>query len=84
MSTFTEVPVSAGALHATADLLELLGEFCTGTDAGVPAQLGRFLAARQPDVDLDPGLEAAIVLNELTEAVDLLHTLAGDEPAGED
>jgi hypothetical protein len=83
MSTFTEVPVPAGVLHATADLLELLGEFCTGADTEVRARLGRFLAARQPDDDLDPGPEAAIVLTELTEAADLLRTLAGDEPAGE-
>jgi hypothetical protein len=79
MSTFTEVPVAAGVLHATAALLEMLGEFCTGADAGVRTQLGRFLAARAPDADPDPGLEATIVLNELTETADLLATLAGDE-----
>jgi hypothetical protein len=82
MSTFTKVPVAAGVLHATADLLELLDEFCA--DTGVRAQLGRFLVARAPDTDPDPSMEAAIVARELTEAADLLHTLAGDtddEPA---
>ncbi len=84
MSMFTEVPVAAGVLHATADLLELLGEFITDTDPAVRLQLGRFLAARQPD--LDPVMEATLVAHELTEAADLLHTLAGDtgndEPTG--
>jgi hypothetical protein len=80
MSTFTEVPVAAGVLHATADLLDLLGEFLAGADTEVRTQLGRFLAARAPDDDPDPGMQAAIVLHELTEAADLLRTLAGDEP----
>lgn len=31
-SYLTEVPVTAGILHATAELLELLGEFFTDTD----------------------------------------------------
>lgn len=78
MSTFTEVPVAAGVLHATADLIELLGEFLTGTDPAVRTQLGRFLAARLPDEDPDPGIEATIMLDQLTEAADLLHALAGD------
>jgi hypothetical protein len=84
MSTFTEVPVTAGVLHATADLLELLGEFLTGVDPAVRLQLGRFLAARAPDEDPDPVMEAAIVTRELTEAADLLHTLAGEDGHPED
>ena len=75
---FTEVPVAAGVLHATVDLLELLGEFLAGTDTAVRLQLGRFLATRALDEDPDPAIEAAIVTRELTEATDLLRSLAGD------
>jgi hypothetical protein len=78
MSAFAEMPVAAGVLHATADLIELLGEFCTSADPAVHTQLGRFLAARQPDADPDPGIEAAIMLDELAQAADLLRALAGD------
>ena len=80
---FTEVPIFAGVLRPTAELLHLLGEFFTDTDAEVRSQLGRFMADRQPDSG-DPAIEAAITIQELTEAADLLHTLAGhpdDTPA---
>jgi hypothetical protein len=75
----TEVPVAAGILRATAEILELLGDFFTGTDPTVRTQLGRFVNGREPDEDTgDPVMEAAIILHELTETADLLHTLAGD------
>jgi hypothetical protein len=45
----------------------------------VRTHLGSFLIAYHPEQDTgDPGMEAAILLNELTEAADLLHTFAGD------
>jgi hypothetical protein len=76
---FTEVPVAAGILRAIAQTLELLGAFFTNTDPAVRTQLGRFVISSQPDEDTtDPGVEAAIVLHELTEAADLLRALAGD------
>lgn len=78
VAAFTEVPAAVGVLHATADLLQLLGEFLAGADTAVPLQLGRFLAAATPDEDPDPAIEAAIMLRELTEATELLHALAGD------
>ena len=76
---FTEVPVAVGVLHATARLLHLLAEFLTEADPAVRTFLGRFVIADQPDADATtPAVEAAIVLDELTEAADLLHALAGD------
>jgi hypothetical protein len=76
---FTEVPVYAGVLHATAETLELLHEFFTNTDPAVRTSLGRFLIAHQPDDDTgDPGIQATILVNELTEVADLLRTIAGD------
>jgi hypothetical protein len=75
---FTEVPVYPGILDATADTLELLHDFFTDTDPAMRTRLGRFLVARQPDEDAgDPSMEAHLLLHELTEAADLLHTLAG-------
>lgn len=73
---FTEVPVNVGVLRVTAELLELLGEFFANADAAVRTQLGRFIADRQPD-SVDPAIEAAITMRELTEAADLLHALTG-------
>jgi hypothetical protein len=71
--------VYAGILHATAETLELLHDFFTITDAAVCTHLGRFLIARHPDEDTgDPGMEANLLVQELTEAADLLHALAGD------
>lgn len=74
-SHFTEVAVYTGILRATAELLELLGEFFSGADSAVRTQLGQFIASRQPDLGL-PAIATAITLHELTEAADLLHTLA--------
>ena len=75
--TFTEVPVAAGILHATADLIDVLGDFLNHTDPAIRAQLGAYLISHH-DVDTtpDPALAAAITLAELDEAADLLHTLA--------
>jgi hypothetical protein len=76
---FTEVPVYAGILRANADLLDLFQEFFTDAEPAVRAQLGRYLVARGNAEDTtDPITEAAILIGELTEAADLLHSLAGD------
>jgi hypothetical protein len=81
---FTPVPIYAGVLRATAELLELVEEFFTTTDSA-RAQLGRFLAARHHDDDPDPAMEATLVLHELAEAASLLHSLGGDaDPAQQD
>jgi hypothetical protein len=75
---FTEVPVYAGVLCATAAQLQLLAEFFTDAEPGLRTQLGRYLIARYNEEDTtDPVTEAAIVLHELAETADLLHTLAG-------
>jgi hypothetical protein len=75
--TFTDVPVAAGILHATADLIDVLGDFLNHTDPTILTQLGAYLISHH-DVDTtrDPALAAAITLAELDEAADLLHTLA--------
>jgi hypothetical protein len=76
--------VYAGVLLATAAVVELLNDYFAASDPALRTQLGRFLIARHPDEDSgDPGMEANILLHELTEAADLLHTLVGridDEP----
>jgi hypothetical protein len=80
---FVEVLVYAGILHATAETLELLHDFFSDTDPIVRTHLGRFLIDCHSDENAgDPSIEAAILLNELTEAADLLHTLAGDVGVG--
>jgi hypothetical protein len=77
---FTEVPVHAGILRANADLLDLFQEFFTDADHALRVQLGRYLIARHNEEDTtDAGTAAAILIGELTEAADLLHTLAGDD-----
>jgi hypothetical protein len=74
---FTEVLVYAGVLHAAAETLELLHDFFTSADQTVRLHLGRFLTSCHLDEDTaDPATEANILLSELTEAADLLHTLA--------
>jgi hypothetical protein len=46
----------------------------------VRARLGRYLIARHNAEDTtDAATEAAILIGELTEAADLLHSLAGDD-----
>jgi hypothetical protein len=74
---FTEVPVHAGILHATADLLDVLGDFLTHAAATTRAQLGSYLIDHHDtDTTTDPATAAAIMLADLDEAADLLHTLA--------
>jgi hypothetical protein len=76
---FTEVPVHAGILRANADLLDLFQEFFTDAEPVVRTQLGRYLIARHnAEETTDAATEAAILIGELTEAADLLHSLAGD------
>ena len=76
---FTEVPVYRGILLASAEQLELLAEFLTTTDPVVRVHLGQFLIAHDNDEDATtPGMEAAILINELTEAADLFRAIAGD------
>jgi hypothetical protein len=77
---FTQVAVHAGILHATAETLELIHDFFNHADPVLCVHLGRFLIARRPDDDIgDPTMEAIILLNELSEAADLLQALAGEE-----
>lgn len=75
--TFTDVPVAAGILHATANLIDVLGDFLNHADPAIRAQFGTYLISHH-DVDTtqDSALAAAITLAELDEAADLLHTLA--------
>jgi|tagenome__1003787_1003787.scaffolds.fasta_scaffold20814783_2 hypothetical protein len=74
---FTEVPVYAGILRANAELLDLFQEFFTDAEPAVRDQLGRYLIARCNAEDTtDAATEAAILIGELTEAADLLHSLA--------
>jgi hypothetical protein len=75
--TFTDVLVAAGILHATADLIDVLGDFLNGADPAIRAQLGAYLIGHgDVDTTRDPALAAAITLAELDEAAGLLHTLA--------
>jgi hypothetical protein len=74
---FIEVPVAAGILHATADLIDVLSDFLNDADPTIRAQLGAYLISHG-DIDTTPdsALAAALTLAELDEAADLLHTLA--------
>jgi hypothetical protein len=72
------VTVYAGILLATAQTIDLLHDFFTASDPALRTHLGRFLTNREPDADTgDPGMDANLVLHELTEVADLLRTLAG-------
>lgn len=74
---FIEVPVAARILHATADLIDVLGDFLNHADPTIRAQLGSYLIGhRDVESTRDPALAAASTLTELDEAADLLHTLA--------
>lgn len=76
----TEVPVHAAVLRATADLLELLGDFITETDPVIRTRLGCYLIDRYGEENTTDSLtEAVVMLGELGEAADLLHALAGDD-----
>ena len=74
----TEVPVQAEVLRASAALLEFLSGFFT-TDRAACASLGTYLANRRSeDNTTDTRVQAALVLEELDDAAELLHALAGD------
>lgn len=83
-----EVPVHAAVLRATADLLDLLNDFFTGADPATRTQLGRYLVDRHgQDNTTDSTTEAVVMLAELAEAAELLHTLSPvstkcSDPAG--
>lgn len=75
----TEVPVQAAVLRATANLLERLGDFFTGTDPTIHIRLGSYLIDRYGEENTTDSItEAVIMLNELSDAAELLHALAGD------
>jgi hypothetical protein len=74
----TEVPVQAEVLRASAALLELLSGFFT-TDPAACASLGTYLTHRRSeDNTTDTSVQAALALEELHDAAELLHALAGD------
>ena len=78
-----DVPVHAAVLRATADLLDLLSDFFTGTDPATRTRLGSYLVDRYGQENTtDPVTEAAVMLEELSEAAELLHALAGDYTLG--
>ena len=76
---------SAGAvLDATADLLNLLSDFFTGTDSATRPRLGGFLVDRYgPENTTDSVTEAAVLLDQLSDAAELLHALADRSGAGD-
>jgi hypothetical protein len=75
----TEVPVQAAVLRATAHLLELLGGFFATTDPAIQLSLGSYLIDRHSALaGTDSITEAVIMLNDLSDAAQLLKTLAGD------
>jgi len=69
-----EVPVAAGMLQATAQLLAQLAEFFDMHPAA-RVSLGHFLAARDPHAG-DPAIAGAVTAGELTDAAELLNLLA--------
>ena len=77
---WAEVPVAAGVLHATADLLAQLAEFFDLHPAA-RAALGHFLAARDEHAG-DAAVEGSVTAHELTEAAELLRGLATTEQEG--
>lgn len=73
----TQIGVHAAVLHATADLLELLGSFLTTAEATIHTQLGiHVLAHHDAEATTDPRLAAALTLAAIDEAAELLHALA--------
>lgn len=78
-AALVEVPVHAAVLRATADLLDLLSDFFTGTDPATRTRLGSYLVDRYGQENTtDSVTEAIIMFQELREAAELLHALAGD------
>jgi hypothetical protein len=78
----TEVPVQAAVLRATANLLELLDGFLATADPAIQLSLGCYLIDRHGDEATDSITEAVIMLNDLSDAAELLHALAGDYHRG--
>ena len=79
----TEVPVNAAVLDATADLLGLLSDFFTGADSATRSRLGCFLVDRYgPENTTDSVTEAAVPLEQLSEAAELLHAVADRSGVG--
>ncbi|MFD1364694.1 hypothetical protein [Actinoplanes sichuanensis] len=78
----TEVPVHAAVLDATVDLLDLLSDFFTSTDPATRSRLGCFLVDRYGHENTTDSItEAAVLLEQLSQAAELLHALAGqDQP----
>lgn len=75
-----EVPVYTAVLRATADLLELLGDFFAETDPVIRTRLGCYLIDRYGEENTtDSVTETIVLLDELSEAAELLHALAGDQ-----
>ena len=79
----TEVPVHAAVLDATAGLLNLLSDFFAHTDTAARARLGCFLVDHYGEANTtDSVTEAAVLLEQLSEAAELLHALADRSGAG--
>lgn len=80
----TEVPVHAAVLGAAAGLLNLLSDFFAYTDSATRARLGCFLVDHYGDANTtDSVTEAAVLLEQLNEAAELLHALADHSGAGD-
>lgn len=79
----TEVPVAAGILQATAELLQQLADFLNA-NTRARTQLGSFLArhplAEEEMFTRDPYILGMLALCELTEAAELLRELAAYAP----
>lgn len=75
-----EVPVAAGVLQATAQLLEQLAEFFD-LHPGARVALGHYLATRHEDAG-DVAVEGVVTVAELAEAAQLLHSLTTVEQEG--
>ena len=74
----TEVPVAAGTLDSTADLLDILHDFLASAGPAIHREFGACLLGNRDIAGTkDPTLATAIMLANLDEAADLLHTLAG-------
>lgn len=84
-NALTAIPVHTAVLDATADLLDLLHDFFTDTDPATRTRLGYYLVDRYGrENTTDSVTEAAVLLNQLGEAAQLLHALAGHHGASPD
>ncbi len=69
----------AAVLDATADLLDLLSDFFADIDLATRSRIGCFLVDRYgPENTTDPVTETAVLLEQLSEAAERPHALAGD------